>query len=239
MAEVAESGQGDGAPKSRRVKLWDWPVRITHWAFAVLLPALWWTSENDQMSLHRWLGYGTLGLVVFRLYWGLVGSSPARFAGFLKGPGTVVVYVRALIANKDVSGAGHSPLGALSVIALLGLLLTQVILGLFAQDVDGLEAGPLARHVSYDAAEAARYWHGIVFDCLLWLVGMHLAAISFYLLVKRDNLIGPMLTGWKKVSAETQLPKFAPFWRLIAGILLGCATAGWVALGAPIPGWVR
>ncbi|WP_298163235.1 cytochrome b/b6 domain-containing protein [Brevundimonas sp.] len=236
--EVAGSGQGDGRPGSRRIKLWDWPVRIAHWSFVILLPALWWTSENDQMSLHRWLGYGMLGLIVFRLYWGFAGSSPARFAGFLKGPGTVAAYVRALFASKAVSGAGHSPLGALSVVALLGLLLAQIILGLFAQDVDGLEAGPLARHVSYGVAEAARDWHGVVFDALLWLVGLHLAAVTFYLLVKRDNLIGPMFTGWKKVSAETQDPQFAPFWRLISGILLGCATAGWVSLGAPLPGWV-
>lgn len=232
---TVEVVEGERPPASLRVKLWDWPVRVVHWAIVILLPALWWTSGNDQMSLHRWLGYGMLGLIVFRLYWGFVGSSPARFAGFLKGPRAVGAYVRALSANKDEPGPGHSPLGALNVVALLALLFAQVLFGLFAQDVDGLEAGPLARHVSYGAAEAARHWHGVVFNCLLWLVGLHLVAISFYLLVKRDNLIGPMLTGWKKVSTQTQLPHFAPFWRVVMGILFGFAIAVWVSMGAPLP----
>ena len=226
LAEAVET------PAPHRLKLWDWPVRIVHWSFALLLPALWLSWNAGQMPLHRWLGYLMLGLVMFRLYWGVAGSSTALFRNFVRGPAAVAAYFSGR-AGKTVHG--HNPLGALSVVAMLGLLAIQVALGLFSQDVDGLESGPLTRYVSYETADLARYWHGVVFLVLLGVVGLHLCAVVFYLLVKRDNLVGPMLTGRKSVGHPTTSSVDAPIWRLVVGIALGAGTAWWVSLGCPLP----
>jgi len=127
---------------------------------------------------------------------------------------------------------GHNPLGGWSVLLLLGALATEISLGLFTQDVDGIESGPLTYLISYDHADAARHWHGLVFDLILWLIGIHIAAILFYAVFKRDNLVGPMVTGRRRHAGDT-LPevRFAPAWRgfLIAAIAAGFAY--WVSRG--------
>ena len=220
--------------ESVRVKLWDLPVRITHWSFVALLPALWWTWKSGEMATHRLLGYGMLGLLIFRLFWGFAGSATARFATFVKGPRAVGGYMSRLFANQGEPVIGHNPLGALSVLALLGTLIAQVCLGLFTQDVDGIESGPLTYLVSYDTADAARHWHGLLFDALLWLVGIHMCAILLYLVVKRDNLVGPMISGHKRWPMSAPPNADTPAWRMIAGIVIAVAIAWWVSQGCPI-----
>ena len=135
---------------------------------------------------------GVLGLVVFRLLWGLFGSSTARFASFVRGPGAVIAYLRGNGAQKR---AGHNPLGALSVVVLLGLLAVQVSTGLFASDTDGLDYGPLNFLVSYGLAETLTDIHETAFDLLTVLIVLHLLAVAFYLFVRRRNLVRPMVTG--------------------------------------------
>ena len=218
----------------RRVRLWDWPVRIVHWSFALLLPALWLSWNAGEMALHRWLGYLMLGLVVFRLYWGVAGGSTALFRNFVRGPATVMTYLRGLPGKQTGFVIGHNPLGALSVIALLALLAAQVLLGLITQDVDGVESGPLARYVAYDVAELARYLHGLNFYLMLGVVGLHLCAVAFYFFIKRDNLVGPMLTGHKAVADTAPAMTPAPVWRLVIGVALGAGVAWWVSLGCPL-----
>lgn len=219
----------------QRLRLWDWPVRIVHWSFALLLPALWLSWDAGVMSLHRWLGYLMLGLVVFRLYWGVAGSSTALFRNFVRGPSAVLAYVRGWRGEKAGSVIGHNPLGALSVIALLALLAAQVLLGLITQDVDGVESGPLARYVAYDVAELARSLHGLTFNLLLGVVALHLCAVAFYVFIKRDNLVGPMLTGHKAVAETAPAMTPAPVRRLVIGMGLGAGVAWWVSLGCPLP----
>lgn len=221
-------------PENNRVKLWDAPIRIVHWSFVALLPALWWTSETGDIATHRLLGYTMLGLVVFRLYWGFAGGTTARFAGFVRGPRAVAGYVKRLVSREGESIVGHNPLGGWSVIALLLLLLTQVLIGLFTQDVDGLESGPLTHLVSYDFADAARGWHGWLFNILLGLVGLHVVAILFYLLFKRDNLVSPMITGHRRLPAHAA-PAHAPLWRGLLGVALAGGTVWWVSMGCPLP----
>lgn len=211
----------------KMVRLWDLPVRIVHWSLVLLLALLWWTWRQGNMALHEKLGFVMLGLLVFRLLWGIFGSSTARFIQFVRGPRAIALYLR----GRSPLSIGHNPLGAWSVIALLGLLSADVGLGLITQDVDGIEAGPLARFVSYETADWARGWHAWLFNAILAAVAIHVLAIAFYLVVKRDNLIGPMLTGRKSYAEPVEEPTRAPFWRAIAAALFSAGLAWWIARG--------
>ncbi len=203
-------------PAAEPVRVWDVPTRLVHWLLVLLLPFSWWTAETRQLEWHRWSGYTLLGLVIFRIYWGLLGSSTARFARFLRGPGTVIAYLR---GRWNVT-AGHNPLGALSVIALLGLLLLQIVLGLFAEDIDGLESGPLASYVSFRTGRAAAEWHGVVFDVLMYLVLLHVLAVLYYVIFRRQNLVGAMFSGKRKYESAVAPVQRAAWWRLVVGVLI-------------------
>lgn len=215
------------------VKLWDLPIRLVHWSFVVLLPALWWTAENGQMETHIQLGMAMLILVLFRILWGLFGSSTARFAGFVRGPITVGRYLRRLFGKEGEPIVGHNPLGALSVVALLLLLAAQVTFGLFATDTDGLYYGPLNSLVGYDVAESLTEWHELGFNVILGVTILHVLAVVFYLTVKRDNLVTPMITGRKRYAGPVTAPKIAPWWRGVLCLVLAWGIAGWVWSGAP------
>jgi cytochrome b len=215
-----------------RVGVWDAPVRIVHWLIALAMPALWWTAERDQLEWHRRLGYLVLALVVFRLIWGFAGASTARFAGFVRGPRAVADYARRLIRGERVETVGHNPMGGWSVVALIGLLTAEVALGLFSVDVDGLESGPLSALVSFDAGRLAAHWHHWLFNALLALIGLHLTAIAFYGLVKRDNLVRPMLTGSRPAADGAAQPMTAaPAWRALVAAAGAAALAVWIARG--------
>ena len=179
------------SPSSRGASLWDLPIRMFHWLLVALLGFSWWSGEEHLIDWHRLSGLTILALLLFRLYWGLVGSPTARFARFVRGPGAVLAYVR----GKDSTPApGHNPLGGWSVVAMLAVLFTMVTAGLFAVDVDGLESGPLADYVSFEQGRLAAEIHGFVFNVLLGLVALHLLAIVFYL-VRGKNLTAQMITG--------------------------------------------
>ena len=220
---------------TRPVRVWDWPVRIVHWSFVLLLPALWWTYESGEMAWHQRLGLVMLMLVAFRIFWGLTGSATARFAGFVRGPGAVLTYVRGLFSGSSAPVVGHNPIGGWSVIALLTLLGVQTGLGLFTQDTDGLETGPLAYLVSYETADWAREWHETLFNVLLGFVALHVAAILFYLIVKRDNLIAAMIHGRRALPTAIPAPAMAPAWRVAIGAVGATLIAWWVWKGCPLP----
>ena len=207
-----------------RVRIWDAPTRIFHWLIVFLMPILWWTAEEEMLVEHRIAGYAVLGLLVFRLLWGLVGSSTARFSSFVRGPRAVIAY----LSGRAAGGIGHNPLGALSVMALLGLLSLEVGLGLFATDEDGIAPGPLSHLVSIEAAEEIAELHEDLFDVLLVLIGLHVAAILFYALVKRNNLVGPMITGRGEAPEGIAPMAAAPAWRFYAAAALAAAATLWV-----------
>ncbi len=217
-----------------QIKLWDIPVRAVHWAIVVLMPALWWTARSSDMTLHKQLGHVALALVVFRIFWGFAGSSTARFASFLKGPRAVVAYASGLFGRDGAVVVGHNPLGGWSAAMLLVLLAAQTAVGLFAQDVDGVESGPLSYLVSYDWADAARGWHHLLFNVLLGFIALHLGAILFYAVVKRDDLVRPMLTGRKTFAVAMDQPPLAPAWRVVIGVAGSAAFAWWISAGAPL-----
>lgn len=177
--------------RTERVWIWDGPTRIFHWLLVALIPLMWWTAENDQAGLHVTLGIVMVALLVFRLLWGVIGSSTARFSHFLKGPRGI----RSYLEGDAAESLGHNPLGGWSVAAMLFVLLVQVGLGLFAEDDDGLVAGPFSNWVTSDTAERLTDLHEVNFWVLVGLIALHVVAIVYYAVAERRNLIGPMITG--------------------------------------------
>lgn len=175
------------------VRVWDVPVRLFHWALVSLFCLSWWSAENHEMELHRTSGLVVLGLLLFRIYWGLAGSRTARFAQFLKGPAAVLAYARK--AADEHPTDGHNPLGGWSVAALLAALLGLTTAGLFAVNADGREAGPLAAVLSAEGARRAADIHGTVFNVALGLIGLHVLAIFFYQFLVGRDLVSAMITG--------------------------------------------
>jgi len=222
--------RGQAAAARVRARLWDGPTRLIHWGLVVLLGFSWWSAETGKMEWHRWSGYAVLGLVVFRIVWGFVGSGSARFSSFVRGPKAISAYVASLPHRAASDVPGHNPLGALSVLAILALLVIQVVTGLFAVDIDAIESGPLSDRVSFDRGRAFAEWHELSFTGLQILVLLHVAAVLFYLLYKRANLIEPMITGRRTFAQDPGL-KFAPLWLAAVVAALALAFAWWVSKG--------
>ncbi len=210
--------------------VWDLPVRLTHWLLAALIGFSWWSAKTDQTDWHIWSGVAVLTLLIFRLLWGLFGSSTARFANFVRGPAVVRDYLR---DNASWRFAGHTPLGALSVITLLAAVAVQVGLGLVSVDEDGLNEGPLAQLVSLDVSEAARDLHDDFFNVLLALIALHVAAIVFYRLALGRKLTGAMFTGRAALEPGVEPMRPAKWW--VAALCLAAAFAfvRWIVAGAP------
>lgn len=207
--------------------VWDGPTRLFHWSLVVLVLVAW-LSAGEQMTIHRGAGYALVGLLAFRLWWGLAGGSTARFAGFVRGPGAIRKYLQASREGAAGEHAGHNPLGALSVLALLGLVGLQAGLGLFAIDEDGFEGGPLSDRIDFDLARQIAEWHELSFRALQGLVVLHLVAIAYYAVRKRQDLVRPMITGVRRFRAPVQGLVRAPLWRLVVGVLIALA-AGFAA----------
>lgn len=206
------------------VKVWDPFVRVFHWSLIALFCAAWYTGENHDMDRHRQAGYAILALVLFRVFWGFAGGRTARFAQFLKGPGAVLAYLKT--HDGETPSDGHNPLGGWSVAALLAVILTITLAGLFAVDVDGIESGPLADWVSFEAGRMASEWHEGVFKAALAVIGLHILAIGYYQVLNAQNLIGPMITG-RRDRAKGEAAEdvsWSPVAALIGIALVGALT---------------
>ncbi|KQX35077.1 cytochrome b/b6 domain-containing protein [Variovorax sp. Root434] len=185
---------------SARTRVWDLPTRLFHWALAAAVIGMIGTGLSDAMEWHFRLGYAVLALLLFRLLWGFVGGRWSRFAAFVYGPGSMAAYLRGRAPPDHL--AGHTPLGALSVFAVLAILALQVATGLMADD-EISASGPLTRFVSGELVSLATGWHKAQGKWIvIALVSLHLLAVLFYVLVKRHRLVRPMVTGDKLVSAE-------------------------------------
>ena len=207
--------------------VWDLPTRLFHWLLAALIAFSWWSVQNDHTDWHIWSGCAILTLLIFRLLWGLVGSSTARFSSFVRGPGSVLEYLRG-----RWSGIGHTPLGALSVVALLLAVCAQVGLGLIAQDEDGIYAGPLSTLVSSDTSDKARDIHELWFNVVLALIVLHIAAILYYRL-RGKALTMPMITGRAVLEPGTRPMRRGKWWAALICLAAGIAVTRWVIAGAP------
>jgi cytochrome b len=185
----------------QRVRVWDPALRLFHWALATLVIANWTLGKlgPNDMSLHFYLGYAIIALLVFRMIWGIVGPAPARFGSFLRGPKGIVEYSRRMTRRAPSHWHGHTPLGGLWVIAMLAVLVGQICTGLISDPEDFINVGPLADKVGSQTATGAVGWHHLGSDLILILVLLHLAVILFYRFWKNEDLIGPMISGWKWV----------------------------------------
>lgn len=207
--------------------VWDLPVRLVHWLLALLIAFSWWSVHHHHTNWHIWSGCAILGLLIFRILWGFVGSSTARFSSFVRAPRALGDYW----AGRW-SGIGHNPLGALSVLALLAAVAVQVGLGLVSQDEDGIYMGPLARLVSSDTSDKARDIHELWFNVILALIVLHLAAIIFYRL-RGKRLTLPMITGRAAIDPETQPMRPGKWWVALICLGAGIAITRWIIAGVP------
>jgi len=208
-----------------RIRVWDLPTRGFHILLALCVAGLIATGEigGSAMQLHFWLGYAVLSLVLFRLVWGFVGGHWSRFINFVPTPKQLNAHVQALRTHQTPHSVGHNPLGALSVIGMLGVLLLQVFSG-FMSDDEIANTGPWTSLVSADWVELATEYHSEIGKViLLILIGLHIGTVLYYKHVKNDDLITPMLTGDKVLPTPTQDSRDTRTSRLFAlGIFAGC-----------------
>jgi cytochrome b len=200
---VADGGDG-AAEAGVRVRLWDPGLRVFHWLLAASVITSWSLGEFGpaDMSLHFWSGYLVIALLAFRVVWGFAGPAPARFAHFLTGPRAVLAYARTLRERRPSLWPGHNPMGGWAVALILLALAVQAAAGLFADPEDFVNVGPLAHLTDAAGRRLASSWHEIGGRIVLILVLLHIGVIAFYYRWKRENLIRPMIDGWKRVRRE-------------------------------------
>lgn len=203
----SETSDAGASPTSDLVqqKIWDMPVRIFHWVLVISFAFAFYSGENmtfDNIEWHQKAGYLIGGLVIFRVLWGFIGSRPARFSAFFPTPKATIKYVKSMPSRKPSGTDGHNPVGGSSVIAILLLLLAQVGSGLFLYSDVFFEGGPLSSLASSQIQGYAASVHHFASHALFVLVIIHVLAIIFYLVWKKENLIKPMISGIKWIRPD-------------------------------------
>jgi cytochrome b len=204
-----------------KIRLWDLPTRLFHWLFAAAVLGAIATDLLDNITWHSYCGYTALVLVVFRMIWGFVGPHHARFSSFVPS----LSGLKAFLKDQTVSPLGHNPLGALSVIAMLLIVLVQATSGLFTDDEISFQ-GPLSKFLSEDMVKFMNQIHSTNHVLVYGIITLHLIAIIYYQKIKKNNLIGPMVYGDKEIDSknqpvdQTSASKDDVKIRLLAGALL-------------------
>jgi len=217
------------------IRVWDLPTRLFHWLLVACIIGSVVTSQigGNAMVWHFRFGFTIASLVLFRLVWGLIGGRWSRFAAFLYSPATVLRYLRG--HGKPEHTVGHNPLGAASVFAMLVLLIAQVSTGVISDD-EIAAVGPFAKFVSNATVSLATSYHKTYGKLLLLaLIVIHLAAIMFYYVAKRDNLVKPMLSGDKAIATPLPGSRDDAVSRLAAAVVM-LASAAFVAWGVSLAG---
>ena len=183
--------------------VWDLPVRIFHWCFVCVLVGLWYTSDHDNelIEIHMKLGYTALGLILFRLIWGVFGTKHAKFVNFFPSLTQLKAYIHGLRIGKVKNYIGHNPLGSLMVIFILFAVLLQATSGLFISD-DIFSAGPYNGVLGSELEKILKTIHSNGFIIIGTLSTIHVLAVLYYLIVKKQNLIKPMFNGKKTIDKE-------------------------------------
>lgn len=208
------------------VRIWDLPTRLFHLLLILSVSGLITTGEiaGEAMVLHFWFGYAVLALVLFRLVWGVVGGHWSRFVNFIPRPSELKGYIAALRIKQETQYVGHNPLGAVSVVFMLLLLFVQVLTG-FMSDDEIATTGPWVDLVSNSWVALATQYHGDFGKIfLIFLIFVHVATVLYYKLVKKSDLITPMLNGNKELPSVTPPSRDTATSRLFAlGVLMACA----------------
>jgi cytochrome b len=204
------------------IKVWDRPSRLCHVLLAACILGSYGTAEWGwlDMQWHFYFGYAVLVLVVFRILWGIWGSEHARFSQFLRGPGAVIGYLKKLTSRDAEQSVGHSAVGGWAVVILLLASFVQAFSGLFNSD-DIENFGPLYDKLSADWIDEIGDFHESFYNVLLILIGVHVIAALLYWLVKKQNLILPMITGRKHLDARDAIQK--PLWLAVLTLALSAA----------------
>ena len=219
-----------GSAVPGKVRVWDLPVRLFHWSLVVLVTLSWASVENGYMRVHVWSGLALLTLLLFRIAWGFIGSTTARFSDFARRPRQAVAYLRAIARGEHPRHLGHNPAGGWMVLLLLAVLLAQAVTGLFANDGVRFNA-PLSTLVSSAASDRLTQLHGTIFNVILLLVWMHVVAVMYYRFVRGENLVAAMITGMRPLdgSAAHQGLRFVRHrWALLSLVIAG-ALVWWIA----------
>lgn len=181
------SGKPENEPAGRRI--WDLPTRLFHWLLVACVAGAWITAEQEMArQIHLTLGYSVLLLIGFRLIWGFLGTRHARFSDFVVGPRRIAAHVKALFKRKPDHVVGHNPLGAVAILLMLGLLLTTALSG-------------WANHLELGGHWLEEVHEGLATG-LLGVIGIHLAGVLVASILERQNLVGAMITGRKRVPAN-------------------------------------
>ncbi len=212
----------------RWVKVWDAPTRLFHWGVVLLLILSWVTQDQQWMGWHLLSGYCLMALLMFRLAWGVVGSETSRFVRFLRSPLAALAHLRHIGRREADGEVGHNAAGGWMVLALLGLLCAQVATGLCAND-DVLTQGPLADWVGKANSDWLSGLHARIFLVIEVAVGLHVLAVLVYAALKRQDLVRPMLSGWKRLPEGVRAPVLRS--PVLAAAVLGMAAGvvWWVA----------
>ena len=196
------------------MRVWDLPIRLFHWVIVALV-ALSYLSismadgpQGGWMLAHFVCGYLMAALLLFRLVWGIVGSETARFRRFLGSPLAGLRHLRDFGRRDPDDQVGHNEAGGWMVLLMLALLAAQTGTGLFT-NVDGRREAPLAKYVGEAASGQLTSIHAALFNVLLALIALHVAAIVAYAIVKRHDLVRPMVSGKKRLPATTRAPRMA------------------------------
>lgn len=208
------------------VKVWDLPTRLFKWLLVGFVLTAWISSgfSDPAMTVHKAAGYGVLVLAIYRLLWGIFGGTTARFSNFVRSPKEITAYLRALRHRRAKTYLGHNPAGGAMVMALIFACALQPLLGLFASD--GVTAsGPFADMVGDPLSSWAATVHGSWFYVILALAIVHIAVNLYYQFVKRENLIGAMITGRKLAAASVDQRKIKQGSLLVAALCLLAAGA--------------
>jgi len=199
----------------RRIKVWDLPVRLFHWAIVVLIFFAWGSQELGYMEWHVWIGCTILTLILFRIAWGIIGSDTARFSRFLRSPLAALTHLRHITRREADKEVGHNAAGGWMVLVMLLLIAIQAGTGLFSND-DGQTEGPLMHFVSKDQSDWLSRIHSLNFTLIEIAIVLHVLAILAYAVLKRQNLVRPMLTGVKDMPGDTAAPRMvSPLWALV------------------------
>ena len=196
---------------ARRILVWDAPVRVFHWLMVFSFAGAYLTAESEHWRLlHVTLGYTMMGLVGFRLAWGLVGTRHARFSSFVRGPRAAVRYVGAILRGRPEHYTGHNPAGALAIVLLLGLTLAVTAAGWATYNEVG--------------GEWLEEVHEVAANLMLAVVGVHVAGVLVSSWAHRENLVGAMITGRKPGQPRDGIRRS---WRVVAALLLAAVLGFW------------